>query len=142
MERDVDKSQPKLNLVCENVTEYRIKQLSESETFEIMFRELVNICHDTALDKGWWNPGKTPGEQIALFHAEISEALEELRNGSSMHEIYYKDGKPAGFPVELADCIIRIFDTCGNYNIPILEALFLKMLYNLTRPHRHGNKVL
>lgn len=92
------------------------------------------------------------GDQIALMHSELSEALEEFRNtglGDTDKFIYYLSGswgvdgeKPEGIAVELADVLIRIFDTCGKYNIPLEEALDLKLEYNKTRPHRHGGKKL
>jgi len=49
---------------------------------------------------------------IVLVCSEICEAHEELRDGHTPTEIYYShDGqKPEGFPVEIADAIIRILD--------------------------------
>lgn len=102
------------------------------------------------------------GDQIALMHSELSEALEEFRKGEKFTDIYvkpdgverkvyfdegmafeyWKDEKPEGIAVELADVLIRIADTCGRYNIPLEEALKLKLTYNKTRPHRHGGKKL
>lgn len=55
---------------------------------------------------------------------------------------YKHPPKPIGIAVELADVLIRIADTCGRYNIPLEEALKLKLAYNKTRPHRHGGKKL
>lgn len=50
-------------------------------------------------------------------------------------------GKPEGIAVEFADVLIRIADWCGKHNIPLEEALRAKMVYNKTRPHRHGGKL-
>lgn len=113
-------------------------------------------CNRTANEKGWWyeddrTPQRTFGDIIALCHSELSEALEEHRNGHGVTEIYYdskeadKRGvmhKPEGIPVELADVLIRIFDFCQQYDVPLLEALKLKMYYNETRPMRHGGKTI
>jgi len=108
--------------------------------------ELIKESHQTALDKGWWDKKvfgeeRPVGDQFSNFHAEISEAWEEYRNGHKWDEIYYSEkGKPEGIAVELADCLIRIFDSCGQYNIPLEKALQEKLEYNKTRPIRHGNK--
>jgi len=111
--------------------------------------ELVELCHQAAVEKGWWDDNnKTLPEQIALMHSELSEALEEYRLGHSPTEIYrvVTDGvaseKPEGIPIELADLLIRIFDTAGHYGINLEDAIVKKMLYNQTRPHRHGGKLL
>lgn len=106
--------------------------------------EYVDLAYTNALEKGWHEKERTIGDLICLMHSELSEALEEHRNGKAPDEVYFnpeKPTKPEGIPVELADCVIRIFDFCGKYNINLQEILDQKMNYNQTRPHRHGNKV-
>ena len=103
--------------------------------------QIKKEIYSTALEKGWWdNPVESPMDKMILFHNEISEAVEEYRNGHLMGEIYYKDEKPEGVPIELADCIIRMLDFCERYNIPIEKAIEVKMQYNKSRPYRHGGK--
>lgn len=126
--------------------------------------ELVKEAHENAVKHGWWETERSFGEQIALMHSELSETLEEYRDNRDMTEIYFscskKDGecntigtqaymcegrenrKPEGIPIELADCIIRIFDTCGKYGIDLENALKIKMEYNKNRSYKHGNKVI
>lgn len=105
--------------------------------------ETVKECWQTAEDHGWHNPPKTFGEDIALIHSELSEALEEYRNGEIViTHIDHSDGKPIGIAIELADAIIRIFDLCKEHDIDITKALRIKMDYNKTRSYRHGNKKL
>lgn len=62
----------------------------------------------------------------------------------STRETFLQNGlaKPEGIPIELADILIRIADTCGARGINLTEALRLKMAYNKTRPTRHGDKSL
>ena len=105
--------------------------------------DAVKASYENARDHGWHESERTIGDLICLMHSELSEALEEHRNGKLPTEIYYneaKPGKPEGIPVELADCVIRIFDFCGLYGIDLEEVIALKMQYNETRPYRHGGK--
>jgi NTP pyrophosphatase (non-canonical NTP hydrolase) len=105
--------------------------------------DLLEEAHATAVEKGWWDDGKDRnlGELIALCHSELSEALEEIRAGHDLTEIYYGDrSKPEGFAVELADLLIRIADFVHHFGIPLEHALELKLAYNQTRPHKHGKR--
>lgn len=79
--------------------------------------EIAQEAHATALEKGWWENGvenRPMSEQLANFHAEVSEAWECYRSGQ-METSYGKDGKPEGFWVEIADVLIRIGDSLGAY---------------------------
>lgn len=103
--------------------------------------ELAKGNHQTAVDKGWWDEDRKFPELIALMHSELSEAFEDYRNGKEISKISYIGEKPIGIPIELADCMIRILDSCAKFNVDIDEAMRIKMEYNKTRPYRHGNKV-
>lgn len=117
----------------------------------LTIRGLIAEAHATAREKGWHDSGfdaRTFGEEIALFHSELSEAMEAYREGDDLTRITHapmaagecSPAKPEGVAVELADTLIRIFDTCGARGIPLEEALRQKMAYNKTRLHRHGGK--
>lgn len=101
---------------------------------------IVKKIHKNAVAHGWWDEERTFGEIVALCHSELSEALEEYRNG--MPEIYYEDGKPEGTAVELIDCVIRIFDYLGKTEVDVEQILLEKHNYNKKRPYRHGGKVI
>ena len=97
--------------------------------------------------------------KIALMHSELSEALEAVRVGQVRLDypeaVRLPDGsfvvaigagktdlgKPEGLVVELADCVIRIFDLCGALGLDLEGAIEAKHAYNVTRPHRHGGKL-
>lgn len=116
---------------------------------------LAKQAHLASLAKGFWQDLK-PAEAIALMHSELSEALECLREGGCIAIQKYEVTvpkpediedmgkriipKPIGVPSELADCIIRIMDFCGRYEIDIHKAVKEKMEYNETRPFKHGKK--
>ena len=106
-------------------------------------RTLCLAAHAMAKAKGFWETDRNVGELLALMHSEISEALEEYRAGRPLTAIRLDPttGKPEGFPIELADLLIRVFDLAGKFGINLPEAIKMKMSYNATRPHRHGGKL-
>ena len=105
--------------------------------------ELVDQAYETALEKGWHDREVGFCEFIALCQSELSEALDDYRNGLPLDAICYgADGKPCGVPTELADTVIRIFEYCKRQGIDIEQALLEKMEFNKTRPYRHGGKVI
>tara|TARA_Y100001970_G_scaffold141265_1_gene173898 strand:- start:144 stop:467 length:324 start_codon:yes stop_codon:yes gene_type:complete len=101
--------------------------------------KLINLSHNIAKEKGWWDKDREVPEIIALIHSELSEALEEYRVNDNLN-IRYENGKPEGFVVELADALIRIFDLSGKYKLDLQNALEEKIQYNKSRKYRHGNK--
>ena len=46
--------------------------------------ELAKEVHENAVNHGWWEKPPSLPEALCLIHAELSEALEEYRNGSPL----------------------------------------------------------
>lgn len=142
----------------------RIEKLLDVENQTIGHH--VELSGATAASKGWHMLNKSVGEDIALMHSELSEALEAYRDGLGVNKVYVTEPaaigmfagtklvpynpdnplhaklKPEGVPIELADVLIRVFDFCYRHGIDIQQALELKHAYNATRPHLHGGKKL
>ena len=98
---------------------------------------VAKTCHDTAVDKGWWDEPRNMGEMIALMHSELSELLEGIRHGNPPDQ---HCPQFASASIEGADLVIRYFDTAFSAGWPIGPALFAKMAFNETRSHKHGGK--
>ena len=98
---------------------------------------------------------------LLLAISEICEAQNEIRDGNEENEIFYDadpnrwykkpenqylskinipGAKPCGFPVEIADAIIRLLDICGKFDIDIEKVINEKLAYNRSRPPKHGRK--
>lgn len=106
-------------------------------------KELVDNAHAMSRSKGWYDGAdatRNIPEMLALIHSEVSEALEDYRTGAMLADVTVQ-GKPIGFPSEIADIVIRIGDLCGYLGIDLDAAVIEKMAFNATRPYRHGGKV-
>ena len=113
-----------------------------------------NKFHNLAREKGWWNNCKCNSvsealdqdkvevlipEKLALIHSEVSEALECYRE-HQMGVSVGADGKPVGFPTEIADVVIRCYDLAAALGIDLDWSIDRKHTFNRTRPVRHGGK--
>lgn len=124
------------------MSEWVAEQLSGS-AHDITIVSLCRAAHATARANGWYDgelSKRSPAELIALMHSELSEALEEFRDGHAPNDVRYVNGKPEGPGVELADVVLRIADMAGFMGIDLAGAIAIKHQYNTTRSYRHGGK--
>jgi len=116
--------------------------------------DLTYFCHGQAKANGWWTdmstgqdmtstgypkiqPIKNVGELIALAHSELSEALEAHRKLQMDDKLPNRNG----LEVELADCVIRIFDIAGGLGLDVAGAIAEKLFFNSQREdHRIENR--
>ena len=106
---------------------------------------LTDACHLASKRAGWWE-GVDPRDpyvtatKLMLAVSELAEAMEGARKG-------LKDDKLPDcemLEVELADCVIRVFDLAGALGFRNFgSTLAAKMAYNATRvdhkkEHRDG----
>lgn len=107
-------------------------------------KALTQQIHDNAVKKGFYKRRTSKVDRIntrlMLIVGELAEAQEELRAGHAPTETYLKDGKPEGFPIELADALIRLLDLAGWLGIDLDKAVKIKTRFNTTRPYKHGGK--
>lgn len=101
--------------------------------------DLCDAAHTNSQAKGFWDHHPGFAEKIALIHSELSEALEEAREGR-MHAWHGPTGKPEGVPAELADVVIRVADLCGHLGIDLDAAVTEKLAYNSNRRRLHGKQ--
>ena len=77
---------------------------------------------------------------LALVTSEVAEAMEDVRNDKMSSE--FEGAKPVGFPSELAEVVIRVFDLSYMLGIDLSTEIVNKIEYNSTRGIRHGGKKL
>jgi NTP pyrophosphatase (non-canonical NTP hydrolase) len=99
---------------------------------------LSAILHETAKEKGFWEPPYSYdkiGSKLALVHSEVTEVLEAIRKNKGSEEIVE----------EIADVLIRTLDIYAalrnkdEVQHSLDEILEAKINKNKERPKLHGN---
>lgn len=114
--------------------------------------DVQNEIHGLAVAKGWYNePESEPqflNRTCSNIHDEVSELHTAFREGN-LWAPCDKAKKMAELGLqplscleeELADIVIRAFDTAGFLKINLARAIMSKHGFNKTRPYRHGGKL-
>lgn len=109
--------------------------------------DLMMLCHGAALRAGWWvdpisgvraidNP-MCFSQKLMLIVSELAEAMEGDRKNLMDDKLPHRPMRE----VELADALIRIFDTAGAFGMDLGGALVEKMAYNAIRAdHKPENR--
>lgn len=116
--------------------------------------DLTYFCHGQAAENGWWTdmttgqtltskgypliqPTVNVGEKLMLIVTEAGEAMDG-------HRRLLMDDKLPHRPmleVELADIVIRCFDTSGGLGLDIAGAITEKLIFNSKREdHKIENR--
>ena len=101
-------------------------------------------CHTA--NRTWWTDldtgerkNRNVGELLMLCVSELAEAMEGHRKSLPDDKLPNRDM----FTVELADCLIRVFDLAGALKLDLNGAFEEKMTYNAIRAdHKPENRKL
>lgn len=121
---------------------YYVADARPSHDMARMVNDLCEEVHEA--NQTWWEDLETGqpiernfGELIALAHSELSEALEGHRKNLMDDKLPHRPM----VEVELADTVIRIFDTARGLRLDLGGAMAEKMIYNASRvDHTHEHR--
>lgn len=130
--------QDKIDVAMDELEEAHVHPAALEEAYTGL-QQIQSLCHSLAARSGWWkNPDGTPinphdayvfGTKVALIHSEVSEALEGRRKAKADDHLPHR----MSVEVELADALIRIFDTADAMGLDLAGAVIEKLAYNQKR---------
>lgn len=87
---------------------------------------LAKEAHGISRDHGFWENPPSVERSVNLMHSEVSELLEDLRDGKPITLFEFLPlaegqtlGKPVGPVSELADVVIRLLDFAGAHGLSL-----------------------
>lgn len=100
-------------------------------------KSMMGLIGRIAREKGFRSAEGRVEIEIVRMHAELSQVLDTYskRNSKSRYIEEFTRRDEA-----LANLVIRIFDFCDRYHIPLGEAILAKIDHNESRPPK-GQKV-
>jgi hypothetical protein len=117
------------------------------KTLEEIFEE----SHQNIWNKGLHSTEETENQIVEKtcnnLHDEVSELHDAWRN-DKLRELCDKSDKMKELGLEpltcleeeVADIILRGYDTGKRLGIDVIRAIRIKHAYNVTRPHKYGGK--
>lgn len=119
-------------------------------------RNVIEMSHEGAKKKGFWNKNRNVGEALMLVTSELGEAIDAHQKGKFFDKSNtnlkillnnineqsfndrFRDNVKDTFEDEIADAVIRLFDLAGGLNIDLEKHILCKLRYNASRPQLHG----
>lgn len=101
-------------------------------------QRIAVAAHSTARARGYYQGGpRNVAESIAMATRELGHAVNDVRRGRPLNEIKHDTrGKPRGFGIAVARCVIRLADMCAASGVDLGHAMAIEMAYNAGRVKR------
>lgn len=127
---------------------------------DLSLEEMQAEIYEINQANGWFDSGRSFGDDVALLHSEVSEMFEAFRDhgladataparpvAATNEGSFVQDQlglvslpKPEGVGSEAADIFIRLLDTCQRAGINLRDEYTRKVAFNKTRGYKHGGK--
>lgn len=120
--------------LCEGKGTRDVRSLASRHTFAPAQPRLCIDCNGA----GYFPKDRNVGELLMLMVSELAEAMEGDRKNLMDDKLPHRKQ----LEVEVADCLIRIFDFCGGKGLDVGGAFVEKMAYNAVRAdHKIENRL-